>query len=285
MKKISKIIGVSIITNFLLSCIKFIFGVISRSNALIADGLHSFSDLATDAVAFFGSKVASKPADDKHPFGHGKAEYLTSLVIGVVVSSVGISLIINSFGNKNYEVSLYVLFVSLFTIIVKYILSSYLLICGKKYNNQILTSSGRESSADVVSSLFVLISSVLMQLSSVVPIFKYADMIASIIVGLFIVKTGVGLVKDNVSVILGEQDTNEENLSKIKEVIFSYKEIIGIDKLIVLKFGHICSITCEVTMDGSMTLQDSHDVIDEIEFKIKEIDDRYQHINIHINPK
>lgn len=285
MKKISKIIGVSIVTNFLLSCVKFIFGVISRSNALIADGLHSFSDLATDAVAFFGSKVASKPADDKHPFGHGKAEYLTSLVIGAVVSSVGISLIINSFSSKNYESSLCVLFVSLFTIIVKYLLSSYLLISGKKYNNQILISSGKESSTDVISSLFVLISSVLMQLSSVVPIFKYSDMIASIIVGLFIVKTGVMLVKDNVSVILGEQDTDEENLNKIRNVILSYKEIIEINKLIVLKFGHICSITCEVSMNGEMKLQDSHDIIDDVENKIKEIDAKYQHINIHINPK
>ena len=285
MKKISNIIGVSIITNFFLSCIKVIFGVISKSSALLADGLHSFSDLATDAVAFLGSKVASKPADDKHPFGHGKAEYLTSLVIGAVVLSVGISLIVNSFNSKNYDSSLCVLFVSLFTIIVKYILSSYLIVSGKKYNNQILISSGKESSSDVISSLFVLISSVLMQLSSAVPIFKYADMIASIIVGLFIVKTGIILVKDNISVILGEQDTNEENLDKIRQVIFEYKEIIEINKLIVLKFGYICSIICEVTMDGNMKLQDSHDIIDEVENKIKNMDSKYQYINIHINPK
>ncbi len=284
MKHVTRIIGISMITNFFLALFKFVFGILGNSSALVADGVHSFSDLSTDIVAFFGNKMASKPADEKHPYGHGKAEYLTSLIIGVVVLLLGVTLICDSLQRDIVTPSTYVLFVSLFTIVTKYILASYLIHFGKKYNNTILIASGKESSADVVSSLFVLLSSICMQLSSVVSVFKYSDIIASIIVGLFIIHTGTSLIKENVSVILGEQETDEEKLGEIKSLILSDKQIIKIDRLNVLKFGHICSITCELVMNGDLSLREAHQIIDEIENRIKEMNSRYKYITIHVNP-
>lgn len=284
MKRITHIIRVSMITNFLLSIFKFVFGIFGNSSALVADGIHSFSDLTTDVVAFLGNKLASKPADEKHPLGHGKIEYLTSLTIGVVVLILGLSLIANSMNHDIVTPSIYIIFVSLFTIIAKYILSSYLIHSGKKHDNTILIASGKESRADVVSSIFVLLSAICMQLQSIVPIMKYADILASIIVGFFIVHTGFLLIKENVSVIIGEQETDEENIDKIKEILLSDKSILKIDRLTVLKFGYSYSITCELTMDGNLSLLEAHKIIDDLENKIKTMNSRYEYITIHVNP-
>lgn len=284
MKHITRIIGISMITNFFLALFKFIFGILGKSSALVADGIHSFSDLTTDVVAFFGSKIASKPEDEKHPFGHGKVEYLTSLIIGVVVLFLGLSLIANSVNRDIVIPSIYVIFVSLFTIIAKYILSSYLIHSGKKYDNAILIASGKESSADVVSSFVVLIASICMQLQGFVSILKYTDIIASIIVGLFIVYTGFSLIRENVSVIIGEQETDQVILNKIKAILLSDEAVLNIDRLTVLKFGYFYSITCELTMDGNLSLFESHQIVDDIENKIRIMDHRYKYITIHINP-
>ena len=284
MKPITRIIKISIITNFFLALFKFIFGIFGKSSALIADGVHSFSDLSTDIVAFFGSKFASKPADEKHPFGHGKLEYLTSLMIGVVVLFIGFSLISGSMHRDFITPSMYVIFVSLFTIIAKYILSSYLIHTGQKYDNSILLASGKESRADVVSSVVVLVAGICMQLQSICSLFKYADIVASVIVGIFIVHTGFCLIKDNVSVIIGEQETDEEILQKIRDIIVSDGSVLNIDRLNVLKFGCSCSIICELSMDGDLSLRESHKVADDIETKIRDLDQRYQYITIHVNP-
>lgn len=284
MKNITRSIRISMITNLFLSLFKFITGIIGSSNALIADGIHSFSDLSTDVVALFGNKLASKPADEKHPFGHGKIEYLTSLSIGICVLLLGISLIIESVNRGVVTPSLYVVFVSLFTIVVKYILSSYLIRCGKKYDNTILVASGKESRADVVSSVFVLISVVCMQLQTLIPIMKYADIITSIIVGLFIVRTGIILIKENASVIIGEQETDEETLNRIREILLDDEAVIKVDRLTVMKFGYSFSITCELGMDGGLSLSESHEVVDNIENTIKLMDSRYEYITIHVNP-
>ena len=91
--KTERVMKVSFITNFLLSCFKIINGFILKSSALIADGIHSFSDLVTDIVAIVGDKFANKPKDSDHPYGHGNAEYLTSFIIGLMIIFMGLILI------------------------------------------------------------------------------------------------------------------------------------------------------------------------------------------------
>ena len=100
MRKENKVMLTSMIVNSFLSIIKIIVGLIGKSSALIADGIHSFSDLFTDVFAIFGNLLSRKPADEKHPFGHGKLEYLTSIGIGLVILFVGFSIIYNSYNTK-----------------------------------------------------------------------------------------------------------------------------------------------------------------------------------------
>ena len=284
MRKENKVMVISMIVNFSLSLLKVIIGIIFSSGALIADGIHSFSDLTTDVFAIVGNKLSDKPADEKHPFGHGKLEYLTSMAIGLIIIFVGFSLIYNSFNKEIVIPSVIVVIVSLFTIIAKFILSKYIIKKGKEYNNNILLASGKESSADVISSVVVLVSVVFMKLSNFIGIFKYADIVAIIIVGIFIVKVGFDVLKENISYILGEQETDKELIDKIVNEIFKEELVIRVDKLVMIKYGAYFKIVGEISMDENLTLRKSHDAVERIENNLKKYDERNRYITIHVNP-
>ena len=280
----SKIMVISMITNLGLSIIKIVFGFFGKSGALIADGFHSLSDLITDVFAIFGSWLSRKPADKKHPYGHGKLEYITSIVISLMILGVGLGLINNAFHREIIIPSVFVILVSLFTIIVKFILSGYVLKMGKKYQNNILISSGYESSTDVISSLIVFISVILIQFSNYIEWFKYADIIATIIIGILVIKIGFDLLKVNLSLVLDEQVTDEEYLTKIKNIILQNKEIYKIDQLIILKNGPYYKLIIELVMDYQKPLEEVHNILDDVENELKRYDPKIKYITIHVNP-
>ena len=283
-KKISLVMLVSAITNIFLAITKIIVGIVFKSGAIISDGIHSFSDLFTDVVSIIGNVLARKPADKEHPYGHGKIEYLTSLIIGIVVVFVGIKVIITSFNNKILMPSIVVAIVTIITIIAKLLLSSYIIKKGNEYNNNILIASGKESRMDVISSIVVFISVLLMQLSDYISILKYSDKIASIMVGLFIIKAGYSILKENASIVLGKQETDEKCVSDIKRIIKNTNYVLSIKSLIIMKFGHKSSLNLIITMDGNTTISDAHIVADEIEKNIKNYNRDIKYINIHIEP-
>lgn len=282
--KITKVLLVSSITNIFLSIIKILFGFIGKCNALVADGIHSLSDLSTDFVAIFGNHLSLKPADKKHPFGHGKTEYLTSMIIGIVIIILGLSLIYNIFNKEIIIPDLIMILVSLFTIISKLLLSNYIYKKGVEYSNNILIASGKESRADVYSSIFVLLSIILMQFSNQLSILKYADMFSTIIIALFIIKTGFNILKDNIGILLEEQVLDKKYLKEIKSIITSFDEIVEIKDLYVLRYGPYYKLVSNVIMKD-LLLTDAHNVIDEIENKLKEKDNRIKYVFIHMEPK
>ena len=274
----------SFIVNLLLSILKLITGFISKSYALIGDGVHSFSDLITDIIAIIGSKLSNIPADEKHPYGHGKLEYVTSLIIGAIICILGITLINNAFNNKYESIEYIVIIVSIFTIIIKFILSRYILKKGISLNNNILIASGKESSMDVISSIVVVISSFLMLLGKYNKIFLFSDMIAAIIIGLFIIRTGFKILMENLSIILEEQETNKEYIDNIKKIILKNKYIKNIDKLVLLKFGSYYKLICEVSMNPNISVLKAHNQLDEIENRLSEFDNKIKYKTIHVNP-
>ena len=284
MNNVTKVMSVSIITNTFLSLIKIIIGFICKSSALLADGVHSFSDLLTDFFAIIGNIMAKKPADEKHPYGHGKIEYLTSIGISIVIIILGLTIINNSMHSKVVMSSLIVSIVSLITITLKYLLSEYIIRKGKKLENNILIASGKESRADVISSLVVFISAILSVFSKYIEVFKYSDKIAGIIVGILIIRTGFLILKENISIILGEQEIKGETLNKIRKIILNNKDIKTIDELIILKFGHCYKVSMEVSMNPDLTLLECHTIVDELEKKLKKEVEKIEYITVHVNP-
>lgn len=279
-----KVMMISMFTNIFLAISKIVIGFIGKSHALVADGLHSFSDLITDACAMVGSSFSRKPADEKHPYGHGRLEYVTSIIISLIILILGFTIIYNSINRKIFIPSMIVVLVSIITIICKFLLATYIIKVGKKYKNNILISSGYESSTDVISSVVVLISALLMQISDKLSIFKYSDMIASLIVGILIIRIGFSVLKENISIMLGEQETDDEYLNMIKSIILENRLIKKIDSLVLLKYGPYYKLISEVCMDANEKLKDVHDALDLIEKNIKCKENRIKYITIHVSP-
>lgn len=279
----SKALIKSFMCNLFLAVTKVIAGFLGHFSALIADGVHSFSDLATDAVSIFGNRYALKPADKEHPFGHGKIEYLTCLAIGLVVLVLGFEIIANAVNEEFVIPNKLVILVSLLTIAIKFILFNYLLKVGKKYNNAILIASGKESSADVISSIFVLISSILMQFSDQYPILGYSNLVATIIVAVLIIRTGFNIIKDNISSIIGEQETDISTEDMIN-ILSSEEKVDCVDNFAVIKNGPYFQITGEISMNENLSLKEVHEIVENLEMKIKSYDERAKYINIHVNP-
>jgi len=284
MNKTTYVLLKSLIVNSVLVLIKLIVGIFGNSRTLIADGIHSFSDLSTDIIAMFGSVISKKPADKRHPFGHGKAEYLTSIIIGSVILVIGINLIINAFSGDIHIPSNIVLYVTIFTIIIKLILALYLLKKGKIYKNNILISSGRESMADVISSIFVIISFIGSKLTNYSEIFRYSDSIGTIIVGLFILYTSYKILKDNITTILGEIEDDNDYINYLKEKILSFPEVMGIENLIVVKYGSYYKVELSIYVQKLTSVSDSNKLTKELEKKLLTKKTKIEYLIISVRP-
>lgn len=283
MNKVTTVLLKSFIVNTVLVFIKFIIGFIGKSNALLADGVHSLSDLATDVVAMVGSKLSDKPADKEHPYGHGRLEYVTSIIIGIVILVLGLALVFNS--GSNEIPSIIVVYASIVTIVVKFFIAKYLCVMGEKMNNQILISSGKESSMDVISSIVVLISSLLIQFSDKISIFKYTDMISTILIGLFIIKTGISILRLNINLILGEVEADENYLSDVKNIIKSVSGVKLIDNIDIIKFGSYNEAKIQISVNEDTSLIDAHSIAHQVEDKLKSKSElKIKYVIIHINP-
>lgn len=283
MSAVTKTMVVSMIVNVFLSLIKIISGILGSCNSLIADGIHSISDLSTDIIAIIGNKLSLKPADNKHPYGHGKIEYLTSLIISIVILFLGFSIIYNTINRQTVIPKVWVLIVSFITIISKYFLSSFIIKQGKRINSTILIASGYESRSDAVGSIGVFLSVIVMHLSSYINIFKYADKVATIIIAILIIKTGFNILKENIGLLLGEQLIDEDYLQKIKNIIYE-EEDLKIKNIHILRNGPYNHLVATITMNNFISLEEAHDKIDLIESKVKEYDEKIKYVTIHVEP-
>lgn len=284
MEKVTKVLVKSLIVNVLLTLTKFVFGLIYKSKVLVADGIHSLSDLATDIVSIYGSKLSLKPADTEHPYGHGKIEYLTSIVIGAVILALALSLLGNSLNAKTTITSNMVLYVTIFTILAKYLISRYILSKGVKYKSNLLIASGKESRSDVISSAIVIVTYFLSKLSSYSKIFLYSDTIGTFIIGLIILKTAYRILKENIVSILGESEQDEEYLDKIRKIILENSEVVNIEELNIIKYGHYYQANITINMDSDVTLEDACLVSDRIKKKLINKKTRISYAKISINP-
>ena len=268
----------SLIVNTILVILKIIFGFVGSSSALIADGFHSLSDLTTDVISIIGLKAATRKADKKHPYGHGKIEYLLCILIGIVIIFLGGTLIIESFTKENNAPKTIVMIVTIITILTKYLIAKYISKKGEFLNSSILTASGEESLADVYSSIVVLISYFISQ------IYPYADKIATIIIAVLIISTGLKILKENISSILDEKEFNPEVIEQIKKIINEQKQIIKYNNLRLIKFGSYYKCELTIFIDGNQTIVNSNNLVETLKKEITKNNEKIKYINIYVKP-
>lgn len=276
---LAAIVGISL--NFLLFLIKLIVGIITRSIAVTADAFNNLSDTASSIITLLGFKLASIPADEEHPFGHGRIEYLSGLVVSVLVVLVGFEFAKTSFlkilhpSETIFELLPFVLL--LLSIGVKVWLSRFNKYVGTFINSSALQASALDALTDVIISSSAVISLILSKWVTF-PI----DSFAGLFISLFILYTGFRLIKDTLNPILGEAPS-PELVKNIISGVLDTEYISGVHDLIIHNYGPgraMASIHAEVPAD--IPLVKIHEIVDKTERKIS--DKLKVYLVIHIDP-
>lgn len=262
---LSSIVG--IICNVLLFLIKYAMGTLSHSISIVSDAFNNLSDCAGCLVTLLGYKMASKPADKNHPFGHGRMEYLTSLIIAALIIFVGIELLKNSvekiINPVEIRFSFAVLISLVFSIAVKLWMAVFNAELGKKINSSVLTATAKDSKSDVIATSATLIA-LIYSLFTALPV----DGVMGLLVSVFILKSGYDIVKDTVDELLGKP-ADPEIINHIKEYVLKNDKIIGIHDLIIHSYGPGNMIgSCHVEVKSNESFTEVHDIVDSIEREI-----------------
>lgn len=276
---LSSIVGV--ICNVLLCASKILIGFMSGSIAIISDGFNNLSDCASCFVTILGYKMAAKPADKDHPFGHGRVEYLTSLIIAIVIMLVGFELFRNSVNKLINPTALKFSYVAVIVIVISIFVKLWMGFfnrkLGKKINSSIMLATSKDSLNDVAATAATLIALVA-SLWTDLPL----DGIMGILVSAFIFISGFGIVKETVDLLLG-RPADEELVRELEKIVGKSDIALGMHDLIIHSYGPgnmIGSVHIEV--DCRKNIMDIHEAIDLLE---KEIYNNLRvNITIHMDP-
>lgn len=258
--QIVKVSVVNIVNNIVFAVLKVIIGMLSGSVSILTDAINNITDSASAIITIIGTKLSQKSPDSKHPFGYGRIEYLTSLIIGIIVTISGVEMIINSsksiINPTPVDYSSITIIVLVITIIGKFGLANYTKRMGDRLDSGALQASGAESKADVFVSIIALVSAVIYM------IFDFSiDAYAGIVIALFIVKVGLDVLADTLNKILGEK-IDSDIASKIIEVIEEKDIILGAHDLIINNYGPNSNIgSVNVEIDHEFLVGDIYPVL------------------------
>jgi len=273
--------GVGVIANIILAIIKLTIGLLISSIGVIADGVNNFADSASSIITLIGFKLSSMPADKEHPYGHGRLEYVSALLVAFIVILVGLQFTRSSIDRiitpKAVEFSIVPFVILLLSISVKIWLSIFNRKLGELINAKGLIATATDAFGDVLITLVVVLSIVVGQFTTF-PI----DGIIGLVVSFFIIYAGYNLVKDTISPLIGEAPS-EELIQSIYDDISSYEYITGAHDLVVHTYGAGRTMaTLDVEFPSDVDVITIHDIIDQAE---REIGDRYNlTLVIHMDP-
>lgn len=272
---------ISIMGNIFLLIIKLIIGIISSSQAMISDAFNSAGDIFSSVMAFIGNKIASKEADEDHNLGHGKAEYLFSLLISLSMIIVSLELCISSiksiFNNSNYQFSMWLIIVCIITILTKIILYFIVNHIYNKHHNILLYSIAIDHRNDCFLTSLTLIASICGYLG-----YREIDGVIGALVSLWIFRSGLSIFKDSYDILM-DKSMNNELKDKILNIVSKYPDIKNIDHLNSTPVGYQYQISLTIFIDGNMSTYDSHEIANKLEKEITKLDEVYLTI-IHVNP-
>ncbi|MBQ2937712.1 MAG: cation transporter [Clostridia bacterium] len=270
-----------IVGNIFLLIIKAIVGFIFKSQSMIADSFNSAGDIFASLMTFIGNRIASVPDDEDHNFGHGKAEYIFSMFIGISMIFVASKLFYDSictliFGS-HLEFSWFLIVVCIITIIIKLILFLYTKKATKKCNNILLESNMKDHRNDCIVTTFTLIS-ILLTLFGI----YWFDSVVGIGISIWIGYTGASIFLESYNVLM-DVSVDEKTKELILDIINSYKDVVKIDSISSSPVGSQYMIFIRIFLDGNMTTFDSHSLANSVEEDVTKLDNVYKTI-VHVEP-
>ncbi len=273
--------SVGIVVNLLLSVAKLVIGSLTHSIAITGDALNNLSDAGSSTISLLGFRIASKPADKEHPYGHGRVEYICGLGVSVIIMFMGFELIKSSIGKimepQSPEFSYTAVIVLVLSILGKLWLALFNRKIAKAINSDTVNAVVKDSLSDIAATTVSIISLVLSKYFSL-PF----DGIFGVVVSLFVMWAGIGVFRTTTASLLG-QPPEESTVKMLEEKIMSYDGVFGVHDLIVHDYGPgRCFVTAHAEVPSTADIMESHDLMDVIEKEIH-LDTGYI-LTLHMDP-
>lgn len=277
--KVASFLG--IFFNLFLFVIKFIASFFTSSQAMMADAINSLGDIFSSLMTLIGNKIASKPSDDDHNLGHGKAEYIYSLLISIVIIVVAVTLFKDSlesiFVKSDYTFSYMLIVVCIITIIIKLSLYFYTNKLSKSLNSLLLKANSKDHLYDAIVTSINLLAIILTSFG-----IYFVDGLVGVLIALWILISGLKIFKESYDVLMDKAIDNDTK-DKVLEVVKKYSEVKKINHFNATPVGYKYQISFTIFVDGNMSTYESHDIANKIERELEKFDEIYLTV-IHVNP-
>ena len=279
---IGKLAGLTgIVCNCLLTVLKLLIGLLVGSMAIIADGVNNLSDAASSLTTLLGFRMAQRPADKQHPYGHARYEYLSGLAVAALILLIGAELVKSSIAKiinpEPIDISAATIALLAASVAVKLWMSGFYKTLGKKINSTALYATSVDSRNDVISTCAVLLGCLVNYLFGL-----NIDGCVGLAVAIFILYSSVGIAKDTISPLLGQQ-ADDELVDKITELVLSHEKVLGVHDLLVHDYGPgRCYASAHVELSADEDPMACHDIIDDIECDV--LEKMNVHFVIHYDP-
>jgi cation diffusion facilitator family transporter len=250
---------VSVVVNLVLTVLQVVVGVVAHSQALVADGIHSLSDLVADFVVLLAARHSHKAADEDHHYGHQRYETAASLVLGVLLLSVGAGMLWSAVHKLSHpdtiaQVKWVALYVALFTLVAKELLFRYMLAAAEHVRSSMLVANAWHARSDAASSLVV-------ALGIVGNIFGHPllDPVAALVVGLMVTRMGWRFGWDALNDLM-DRSVSDEQVQAIHDLLSETPGVHGVHDLRTRKMGDMIMVDAHLEVDGSLSVRDGHDI-------------------------
>jgi cation diffusion facilitator family transporter len=272
-----------VLTNAGLAALKLGVGSLAGSRALVADGVHSLSDVLMNAGAWFGWRWAERPRDADHHYGHGNGEALATLVVGLIVAGVGVGLMWSSFGGQPSTVGadwLGALAVAaeLVTIAVKFGLARLTARHGREYQSSLLMALARDNRADMLTSALVLLAIV-----GTIAGLRWLEPIAALAIGLLIVVEGSRSAWEGINVLM-DRHTDPALTEQVRTIAGAVAGVRAVDDVRVHPLGTHLRLDMEIAVDGTLDVASGHAIAHAVEAAIRAEHPRIREVAVHVNP-
>lgn len=277
--KASGMIG--IFCNLLLFALKLTAGILTLSVSLIADAVNNLSDASSNIIAFFGFKMAGRPADKQHPYGHGRYEYISALLVAVLILVIGLELLRSGIEKiiqpEATQFGWWAIGIMAFSVALKLWMMAFNRRLGKKINSEVLTATAADSRNDAIATFAVLVAAVVSRYTGV-----ELDGYMGVAVALFVLYSGIMLIRDTLDPLLGKAP-EKQFVESIRQKILSFDGVLGTHDLMVHDYGpgrQFASVHVEVSADKDLTA--AHEITDRIERYF--LSEEGLHLVVHADP-
>ena len=283
-----KIAWISVISNIILTLGKLFIGWYGNSDAVFADGIHSAADVFASVIVLLVIKIANKPADKEHPYGHGKAEVIVSGIVGILLFLVSIYVVYEGIAGFFHEVetpSYLAMWVAIISYVTKIILYRSSLKVAKEHNSKAIEAIAFDHKADIVASIAAAIGVLLSIMGERFDIFilHYGDKAASIFVAYLIFKISKEMLMEAFDILL-ERNIDAATLQEYMNVVNEFPEVKRIDRIRAREHGHYILVDLRISIDHFKTIKEGHDLAKLIKGRMMERYDNIEEVLIHLNP-